>query len=125
MVGIMGHPPLSKLCSPNYLTLENEILTSFLPFFLLSLGRVWVESPEGHFGFKLASGQITAPDSSFPKRAFFPGIGAKNTGHVGLARELLLAGPGFLPFFPFGICLSCLVQKPSPRATHPWLRLTN
>lgn len=66
MVGIMGHPPLSKLCSPNYLTLENEILTSFLPFFLLSLGRVWVESPGDHFGFKLAPGQITAHSPKEP-----------------------------------------------------------
>lgn len=41
MACVMGCPLLSEVCS-NYLTLENEILTSFLPFFHLirkSMGR--------------------------------------------------------------------------------------
>lgn len=41
MVSIMRCPLLSKLCSPNYPTLENEILTFFLSLFLLLLGKVW------------------------------------------------------------------------------------
>lgn len=57
MVCILGCPLLSGLCSPYYLTLENEILISFLPLLFLLLGRVWVENQEGNFLFTPASVQ--------------------------------------------------------------------
>lgn len=89
---VMGCPLLSEVCS-NYLTLENEILTSFLP--LLS-GRVWVESQEGNFPLNSAFVQITAPTADSQKNLLQRTWGWKQH-HTGWVREPLL-GPGFLHF---------------------------
>lgn len=110
MVCIMRCPLLSKLCSSNYLTLENEILTSFLPFFLLLLGRVWVESQEGNFRFEPASVQISAHRAD-PQKSLLP----RSQGAVAWGGEENCSCWALVSFiFSFCTCLSCLVQKSDP-----------
>lgn len=117
MVCIMGCPLPSQLCSPNYLTLENGILTSFLPFFLLLLGRIWVESQEGNFQFNSASVPVTAHTADSQKNLLPRRWGSKHH-HVGRERGWLWRGPGFLPSV-FCTRFSCLVQNSDPLCNPP------
>lgn len=108
---VMGCPLLSKVCPPNYLTLENEILTSFRPFSLLLSARVWVESQEDNFRFNPASVQITAHTADSQKN-LPPRTWGWKQHHI--RRPV---GPGFLHFL-FCICFELSRSEISPPC-HP------
>lgn len=84
--GLCHGVPTTEACS-NYLTLENEILTSFLPFFHL-VRKIWVDSQEGYFPLNSASVQITAHTADSQKNFLQRTWGWKQH-HTGWVREPL------------------------------------
>lgn len=103
--------PLLSEISPNYLTVENETLISFLPFPLLLSGRAWVESQEGSFPFNSASVQCT---QLTPKRTCFLGRGAgSSTTQISERTPVALASSTFC-----SVSL-CVVFRNSPPCNPP------
>lgn len=88
-------PLLSRFCSPDCLTLKNEILT--LPAFFPSSVRKSVGREDGDFQFNSASVQIAAYTADSQKK-LLPRTWGRKCRHVGVGERTTPVGP-WLPSF--------------------------